>query len=250
MRLLTLAKVVSGVLILGTSPKPEVVHADVGSLLREASSEYMRGGDGVGRSIHLFEQAIQERPAVKERLWQLGLSQYSLGQYDQCAAQFEYDYKRNPDDTEEVVWAYLCRMMQAPSSSRRETQTQMQSRRDAALASMPNKRPDTRPIMRTVERAYRTSDVSELLRVMSTYEESPSSSRAAESDSDYFYAALYTGLYLEADGDQEAAMVYLRKAADSVCGSQGSQQQRGLGSAGGGADYMTAVARVLVSRPR
>ena len=204
---------------------PYISHSaplDVTSLLRDASSAYADGR--VKDSINMFETAIQVRPEVKGRLWQLGLSQYSAGEYNACASQFEYDYARNPDDTEEVVWAFLCNMKKSGGDG------------EYARKQMPAKRSDPRLVMRKVEEAYRTNDVSALQKDITDYEadSSPLKGRPFQQHADYFYAALYTSLFYEAKKDDVRAQHYLQKAVSSFYGQKSK-------------DYMTTVAHVLAS---
>ena len=150
--------IVAVILVPNISPS----QADVSSLLRDATEAFKRGQ--VSASISLWKEAVSVDPEVREKLWQLGLAQYVVGQYDECAEQFEYDYARNPNDTEEVIWAYLC-------NSKKETSEGNIVNTASAKSKMPAKqREDPRPIMRKVETAYRDGDVSTLQSIIRDYE--------------------------------------------------------------------------------
>ena len=207
---------------------PEVSNSqtDVPSILRQATISF--GQNDVKASIGLWNEAIAAKPDVRERLWQLGLAQYAAGQFDECADQFEYDYARNPDDTEEVVWAYLCNIKKESSEN--------EARVENARKRMPGKREDPRPVMRKVEAAYREGDVSRLKGIIESYEKDGRllQERSIQEHADYFYAALYTSLFYEAQ-DDPAARDFLLRAAGSLYGEKSR-------------DYMATVAKVLLAR--
>ena len=62
----------------------------------------------VEESISSFNQAEQEYEPISKKLWQKGISQYYIKDYDGCFNQFIKDIPTNPNDTEEVVWAIMC----------------------------------------------------------------------------------------------------------------------------------------------
>lgn len=210
------------------TPDVSLSQVDVPSLLRRATSEFQRGE--VQTAIGLWNEAVAAKPDVRQRLWQLGLAQYAVGQYIECAEQFEYDYVRNPDDTEEVVWAYLCNSKRSPSEGNTIAIENARKRMPA------KQREDPRPVMRKVEAAYRGGDVSRLQDILRGYEQDKRllAERSIQEHADYFYAALYTSLYFEAQGSP-AAREYLEKAVSSLYGERSH-------------DYMADVAKVLLMR--
>ena len=195
------------------------------TLLREAPISFME--NKVKKSVAEFERALEMDPSVRERLWQYGISLYADSRFVDCAAQFEFDYKKNPDDTEEVVWAKLC--------SRRAGVDE-----GSARQAMPRKRQDPRPVMRIVEAAYRDGDTSQLENIIEKYEEGSKSrdlaQRSVQEEADYFYSLLYLGLYEESNGAMPTSNSNLKKAASSLYGQKATR------------DYMTSVAKVLLLR--
>lgn len=195
---------------------------NVGVLLTEAPTSFTN--NRVKDSIEQFEKALEINPAVRERLWQYGISLYADGRYSDCANQFQFDYAKNPDDTEEVVWNYLCERRRGVDDLR-------------AREGMPMKRADRRPVMSLVEKAYRQSDMTLLEDEVKKYESRDIiKPKTVQDEADYFYSALYLGLYQEANGRHEESSKALKKAADSLYGQRGTR------------DYMTSVVKVLLLR--
>ena len=58
-------------------------------------------------SINSFKQAELEYQPISKKLWQKGISQYYVKDYNGCFNQFVKDIPSNPNDTEEVVWAIM-----------------------------------------------------------------------------------------------------------------------------------------------
>ena len=198
---------------------------EVNILLKNASMSFMEYK--VKESIDLFEKAIELNPAVRESLWQYGLSLYVDGRYSDCANQFQLDYAKNPDDTEEVVWDYLCERRNGLDEK-------------LALGNMPVKREDPRPVMGLIERAYRKGDMSLLENMIRKYESAGDVEKVKKTlldERDYFYSLLYLGLHQEANGYDEESTMSIQKAATSLYGREASR------------DYMTTVAKVLLKRP-
>lgn len=64
-------------------------------------------------------RAIEADPAVRYVLWQRGLSLYYAGSYTEAVQQFKDDVARNPNDTEEAIWAFLSEaQVSGPSAAR------------------------------------------------------------------------------------------------------------------------------------
>ena len=165
-------------------------------------------GNNVDRSLALFDEAIRLSPSVKTRLWQRGLSLYYAGDYAAAAEQFESDVAENPNDTEESIWHFL-------------STAQLKGFDQATLL---NVGVDPRPVMRTVYDLFQTGQRDKL--------ETLATSSAA---STAFYAALYLGLYAEAQGDQATSRRWLQAAVDNELYAQCG-------------DYMYALAKVHLKR--
>jgi len=153
-----------------------------------------------------FDRVVALKPDQEPYLWQRGISQYYEGRYEECAEQFVLHRTVNPDDVENAVWHFLC-----------------VTKRDgveAARAAILPVGPDSRDPMPEVYRLFQGDlAVADVMRA------------AGSSSSARFYGALYVGLYLEATGDLEAALPYLRQAASATVGG-----------------YMRDVARLHVAR--
>ncbi|URE27761.1 hypothetical protein MUK42_17562 [Musa troglodytarum] len=88
-----------------------------GGAARDASLAVRRGmllfrqGD-VSGSLAEFDRAIELDPRQKayspSDLWQRGLSLYYLNRFEEGAEQFRLDVAKNPNDTEESIWCFLC----------------------------------------------------------------------------------------------------------------------------------------------
>ena len=153
-----------------------------------------------------FDRVVALMPEQEPYLWQRGISQYYEGQFEACAAQFVVHRTVNPDDVENAVWHFLCRMQQDGVEA-------------ARVAILPVG-PDSRDPMPEVYRMFQGQlEVADVMRA------------AGSSPSARFYGALYVGLYLEAIGDVDAALPFLRQAASAGVGG-----------------YMRDVARLHVSR--
>jgi lipoprotein NlpI len=162
----------------------------------------------VAESLADFDRVIELSPEARPHLWQRGISLYYLGRYADCKAQFESHQTLNTDDVENAAWHYLC-------TARAESPV-------AARKQLLKIRNDTRrPMMKVHELFGGKAMVQDVLR------DAGSMDATAQ-----FFAALYIGLYYEANGDPAKAEPWLKKAND-VSNDQ---------------DYMGAVARVHWSR--
>jgi tetratricopeptide (TPR) repeat protein len=159
-------------------------------------------------SVAAFDAAIGLEPALAEYLWQRGLALYYAGEYVEGARQFRRDVARNPNDTEEALWCFLCEAAQAGGSLD-------QARRQLLTVGR-----DSRDVLRVAYNVFAGCSALDDLRAFR--------SGVAR---DAFYASLYEGLYLEAEGDVAAS----KSAIDAACESAYAQHS---------ADYMVTVARV------
>src|SRR5882672_6690223 len=138
-------------------------------------------------SAAAFDSVAKAVPDQAPYLWQRGIALYYAGRYDDCRRQFESHRSVNPDDVENAAWHFLCvARAESPAKAR------------AALLPVG---PDARVPMRQVYDMFRgklTSD--EVLAAAGTQ---PASR---------FYANLYVGLYFDALGDRDRALVYIAEA--------------------------------------
>lgn len=162
----------------------------------------------VEASLTAFDRAEQVRPALTPYLWQRGLSQYYVGQFEAGAAQFEADLAVNGRDVEETVWRYLCLARSRTPAAARAT-------------LLPVGR-DPRPVLRQVYRLFASEITPQDL------------VRAGQQAGDRgeFYSALYAGLYYEVTGENIQAQTWITRAVEKCCPD----------------DYMWHLARVHGSR--
>jgi hypothetical protein len=165
----------------------------------------------VAGSLAALDAAHAAHPAARAQLWQRGLSLYYAGRYAEGAAQFRLDTQHNPADAEEALWACLCEARALPGGLAQ------------AQAGMLRVGEDPRPVLRLVLRVYRGEAGAEAL--------AGAARAAGASAHDAFYALLYQGLLLEAQG---------RAAASGECIAQALATPYAASST----DYMVSVARV------
>ncbi|KAJ8467168.1 hypothetical protein OPV22_029720 [Ensete ventricosum] len=183
-----------------------------GGAARDASLAVRRGmllfrqGD-VSGSLAEFDRAIELDPRQKAYIWQRGLSLYYLNRFEEGAEQFRLDVAKNPNDTEESIWCFLC-------------EAQLYGVEDARRRFLEVGR-DSRPVMREAYSMFKDGgDPKKLVEIFAK-------SRADE----YFYASLYAGLYYESQNDMDAAKLQILAACQCPYGSRSD-------------DYMAALAKV------
>jgi lipoprotein NlpI len=183
-------------------------------LAQETANDFLRRGmdrfvEGkVEESLADFDRVLALQPAALPHLWQRGISLYYLGRYADCKAQFESHQTLNTEDVENAAWHYLCTARaENPAAARRQL---IAIRRDGR-----------RPMMKVHELFAGKATVQDVLR------DADQAGATAQ-----FFAALYIGLYYEANGEAAKAEPWLKKAAET------SRDQ----------DYMGAVARVHWTR--
>jgi tetratricopeptide (TPR) repeat protein len=201
--------------ILALSPLAAVAQASpadaAGNPVRAGMRAFSQGK--VEESISLFDAALSAQPELRPYLWQRGLSLYYADRFRDGAEQFAADVAVNPNDTEETIWNMLCQSLQSGIGFA------------AAQKNMLLVGYDRRPVMRAALELFRGET-----------DEVPLKALAAKgSASDVFYAALYLGLFREAQGDVQGARQYITAAAASPY-----SQQSG--------DYMADLAKVHVQR--
>lgn len=142
----------------------------------------------VDEAIRGFDAVIAARPAQAPFLWQRGIALYYAGRYRDCRLQFEAHRQVNPDDVENAAWHFLCAAHETSFASARK-----------ALLPVG---PDPRTPMR---------EVYELLQGTASPDEVLAAGKGSASGR--FYAALYVGLFYDAQGDTARARTHLEVAA-------------------------------------
>lgn len=175
-------------------------------VMRRGVDKFLKGN--VEESLVDFDRVVELQPSSKPYLWQRGIALYYAGRYKDCKSQFESHQTLNTEDVENAAWHYLCTARaESPGAARKQLLT---IRRDGR-----------RPMMKVHELFAGKAGVQDVLR---DAEQADGTAR--------FFAALYIGLYYEANGDGAKAEPWLKRASDS------SQDQ----------DYMGAVARIHWAR--
>jgi lipoprotein NlpI len=163
----------------------------------------------IAESVTGFDALATLAPDAAPQLWQRGIALYYAGRYKDCRAQFEAHRTVNPDDVENAAWHFLC-VARAESPA-------------AARAALLPVGADARVPMRQIYDMFRgalTSD--DVLAAAGTRPESQ------------FYANLYVGLYFDALGNRDRAIVHIAEAASDRYARVGG--------------YMHAVARIHLGR--
>jgi lipoprotein NlpI len=166
-----------------------------GALAQNTSAEatLQRGMDDfvagrVAESVAGFDRVIELAPRRAPELWQRGIALYYLDRFKDCRAQFELHRKVNPSDVENPAWHYLC-VARAENPAR-------------ARAALLPVGPDQREPMAQIYQMFAGKATPESV-----------IKAGAGSPSGRFYAALYVGLYYEAQGDSARARTYITQAA-------------------------------------
>ena len=169
----------------------------------------------VQKSVESFNRAAAAQPTLAKYFWQRGISQYYVGQYEECYEQFQADAVVSKADAEELLWSLLCK-----AGQERSVPIAQQALASQGLA------PDARAVMVDIQKMYR-GDVSidDILRRYDSLDKKGSR--------DFFYSRLYASLLEAAAGDTVAAE---KHAAEALASS--------YGSAAAGRDYMVDVAAV------
>ena len=139
-------------------------------------------------SIDDFNQVISLNKRIEPYLWQRGLVLYFNENFNECAKQFENDLKVNPQDTEEIIWNYICKFDQKENNKK--------------LLVM-NVDLDRRPFMRKIYRLFddqNNNNIEDIIRMDSNNQLS------------FFYSRLYLSLYYQTNNDNNNAMKYINEA--------------------------------------
>lgn len=187
--------------------------AEDGPTLMRQGMRAFAGGDVVG-SIQLFDSSVKAG-YPQDLLWQRGLSLYYADRFSDGAQQFRDDVAKNPNDTEESIWAMLCEA---------RTLGFAEARRKMLTVGF-----DFRDVMRSVYALFRGDDeAGSLAYLQKTAQAEPG---FLDGGRDQFYAALYLGLYAEAKGDAAEARRWIDTSVRSSYGKSSG-------------DYMVALAKV------
>lgn len=167
----------------------------------QADLYYWRGRSAfclgkIEESVADFDRLVELTPRVKSRQWERGIALYYDKSFEAGAAQFELYQSYHDNDVENSVWRYLCVARDAGTDEARKTILPI--------------RDDRRVPMMNIFRMFKGEETPE--DVMQAAEVDPGS--AAALNRQRFYANLYVGLFLEAQGKAEEGLVYIRRAQD------------------------------------
>lgn len=152
--------------------------AATASLVRDGMAAFASGK--IDESIELYDRVLRAQPEMRPYLWQRGLSLFYADRFVEGAAQFADDVSVNPNDTEEQLWHLLCLARVDGRGLAKARAARLQVGRDR------------RPVMRAVQALFLDGGASSLRALTELAENGDASER--------FYAALYLGLYFEAEG--------------------------------------------------
>ena len=158
------------------------------ALLERAVSQFAQAR--FAESVDTFDALVKARTDLAPHLWQRGIALYYAKRYSDCRAQFESHRTVNPADVENAAWHFLC-------------VARLEGAEKARAALLPVG-PDSRLPMREVYEMFR-----------GRLEPSAVMKAAGSHPDALFYAHLYVGLYLEAVGKHDLAMVHIKEAASS-----------------------------------
>lgn len=180
------SRVALAIVLLTSAAAAQQPGTSTDAVRRRAMEDFQAGR--VTESLVGFDRVAAMDPREVPRLWQRALAYYYLDRFKDCRTQLEVHLKVNPDDVEVPAWHYLCvARMEGPEKAR------------AALLPVGT---DPRVPMREVYLLYAGKLSVESVLVAGNV-----------SPSGRFYAALYVGLYYEAQGNSERARFYISQAA-------------------------------------
>jgi lipoprotein NlpI len=143
-------------------------------------------------SIQEYQRAAELEPRMAPHLWQLGISRYYAGHFEQGRQQFELHQRVNPHDVENAAWHFICVARADGLEAARRTLINIDTKRD------------TRIPMAEIYKFY--ADHRSAAFVIEAAE-------AADTELAKMYAHLYLGLYYEAADDEDRARNHIRQAA-------------------------------------
>ena len=161
-------------------------------------------------SCEAFDDVIALAPRYRASMWQRGISLYYCERLTEGMEQFELDVTQNPNDTEEMIWHFIC-------NARERAKTVGAARAVAAArAELLHVGAEYRPVMRAAGELYKGvrplrslpslviyRPIFEKLLVAQTGTEAQLLEMATggPDSNPYFYTHLYLGLWYEAAGD-------------------------------------------------
>ena len=180
----------------------ESVDLASGALARNpelAYAYYLRGREHfrLGRireSVADLEQYVRLRPDMEPRQWELGLSYYYAGQFEKGARQFELYQTYHDNDVENSVWRYLC--IARTDGTKKARATLMPIRNDPRI-----------PMMAVYDMFRGEGSPRTVLEAARAGRPGP-----AQLEGRLFYAHLYIGLFLLAQGDEEGGKTHILAA--------------------------------------
>ncbi len=146
-------------------------------------------------SVADFEGVVKLQPARRPYHWQLGISYYYTGQYQEGIELFESHQTVNSSDVENAVWHFLCI---AKGIGLEEAKKR--------LLPIPN---DTRVPMMQIYALFGDKGTEETVIEKAHEGRLIGGGRARQ----IFYAHLYLGIYHEILGNNEKSYDYIKKAA-------------------------------------
>jgi lipoprotein NlpI len=152
------------------------------------------------KCVAAYDEVIRMDPRVEPQLWQRGLALYYADRFADGVRQFETHQTVNSQDVENAVWHLLCAARISDVDQARKKLIPITG--------------DTRvPMSQIYEMFAGRMTPDDVLKTAQT----PSSRAPAGSGQaklQLYYAHLYTGLYHEMLGDQQAAIASLKKAEE------------------------------------
>ncbi len=149
----------------------------------------------VAGSIEDFDQFLKLEPAKKPYLWQLGLSYYYAGRYEDGKKLFELHQTVNRHDVENAVWHFLCAAKVIGLEKAREQLIPIEGDRRI-------------PLMQIYALFRGKGTVDDVLKAAQAGDPGK-----AERQERQFYTHLYLALYYDATGNETAAREAIAKAS-------------------------------------
>ena len=164
-----------------------------------AYAYYLRGREHfrlgkITESVADLEKYVRLRPDMEPRQWELGLSYFYAGQFRKGARQFELYQTYHDNDVENSVWRYLC--IARTDGTEKARSTLMPIRNDPRI-----------PMMAVYDMFRGEGSPQMVLETARAGRPGP-----ARLEGRLFYAHLYIGLFLLAQGDQEGGKTHILAA--------------------------------------
>ena len=167
----------------------------VGAAYQSRGEDRFRLGQ-FAESVADFDRVIALNPEQAPFHWQRGISLYYAGEFERGAKQFEFHRTVNPEDVENAVWHFLCVARTAGVAKARE-------------GLIPIHDDGRVPMMQVHAMFAGQLTPEQVLAAVNTGSPSPADLRQRN-----FYAHLYIGLFLEAQGKTADVNEHLKQAAE------------------------------------